>query len=114
MGQADVEQFSLFAQSNNPSISLKDGAQLEVRIVLNIRILVYNTNKEDILTDLKVAPIDTAVLERLPGFVIYYVKQGDSLWQIGKKYYVSVERLKEINNLTSEEIKAGDRLLIVK
>ena len=103
MGQADVEQFSLFAQSNNPSISLKDGAQLEVRIVLNIRILVYNTNKEDILTDLKVAPIDTAVLERLPGFVIYYVKQGDSLWQI-----------KEINNLTSEEIKAGDRLLIVK
>ena len=114
VGQADVEQFSLFAQSNNPSISLKDGAQLEVRIVLNIRILVYNTNKEDILTDLKVAPIDTAVLERLPGFVIYYVKQGDSLWQIGKKYYVSVERLKEINNLTSEEIKAGDRLLIVK
>ena len=82
--------------------------------MLNIRILVYNTNKEDILTDLKVAPIDTAVLERLPGFVIYYVKQGDSLWQIGKKYYVSVERLKEINNLTSEEIKAGDRLLIVK
>ena len=36
------------------------------------------------------------------------------MWQIGKKYYVSVEKIKEINQLTSDEIKPGDRLLIVK
>ena len=52
--------------------------------------------------------------EKLPGFAIYYVKPGDSLWQIGKKYYVSVGRIKEMNNMTEDDIKAGDKLLIVK
>ena len=76
--------------------------------------LIYDIKKQEILTDLKISSIKPEVLEKLPGFVIYYVKQGDSLWQIGKRYYVSVEKIKEINNLTSEDIKAGDRLLIVK
>ena len=81
---------------------------------MNIRVLVYNTENEDILTGIKIRPIDAEVLEKLPGFVIYYAKKGDSLWQIGKKYYVSVQRIKEMNNLTKDEIKAGDKLLIVK
>ena len=41
-------------------------------------------------------------------------RMGDSLWQIGKKYYVSVGRIKEMNNLTEDDIKTGDKLLIVK
>ena len=81
---------------------------------MNIRVLVYNTENEDILTGIKIRPIDAEVLEKLPGFAIYYAKKGDSLWQIGKKYYVSVQRIKEMNNLTKDEIKAGDKLLIVK
>lgn len=111
---AEVEQYSLYAQTGSPSITIKDSAQVEARITLNLHMIVYDTRQEDILTDLKIAPIDAAVLEKLPGFAIYYVKQGDSLWQIGKKYYVSVEQIKEINNLSSDEIKMGDKLLIVK
>ncbi|MBR2401634.1 MAG: LysM peptidoglycan-binding domain-containing protein, partial [Lachnospiraceae bacterium] len=38
----------------------------------------------------------------------------DTLWQIGKKYYVPVERIKELNGLTTDEIMPGDKLLIVK
>lgn len=114
LAAAEVEQYSVCAETGSPSITIKDGAQLEARLAVSMRVLVYNTQREDILTDLKIQPIDAAVLEKLPGFVIYYVKQGDSLWQIGKKYYVSVERIKEINNLTGEDIRAGDRLLIVK
>lgn len=81
---------------------------------MNIKMLLYSTKSADILTDLNIAPINADVLEKLPGFAIYYVKPGDSLWQIGKKYYVSVERIKEMNNLTTDEIKPGDKLLIVK
>ncbi|MCM1182464.1 MAG: DUF3794 domain-containing protein [Roseburia sp.] len=111
---AEVEQCSVYAQTNTPSVTIKDGTQLEVRLAVNMRVLIYDTQREEILTELKIQPIDAAVLEKLPGFVIYYVNQGDSLWQIGKKYYVSVERIKEINNLAGEDIRAGDRLLIVK
>lgn len=110
----DIEQYTVSEQITQQTVSIKDSEQLEWRGALNIRVLVYDSKNEAILTDLKLSPIPVEVLEGLPGFAIYYVKNGDSLWQIGKKYYVSVERIKEINNLTDDVIHPGDRLLIVK
>ena len=43
-----------------------------------------------------------------------FVKEGDTLWQIGRKYYVSVDKIKEVNQLIGEDIAPGDKLLIVK
>lgn len=42
------------------------------------------------------------------------VKAGDNLWNIGKKYYVPVDNLREINELSSDELKPGQKMLIVK
>lgn len=109
-----IEQYSLSVQITQQTMSIKDSSQLEWRGSMNIKMLLYSIKNEDILTELKIAPINAEVLEKLPGFAIYYAKQGDSLWQIGKKYYVSVDRIREMNNLTADEIKPGDKLLIVK
>ena len=111
---ANIEQYTAQVQVTQQNTGIKDSEQLEWHGMLNIRVLVYDSKSEAILTDLKLSPIPAEVLEGLPGFAIYYVNNGDSLWQIGKKYYVSVDRIKEINNLTDDAIKAGDRLLIVK
>lgn len=112
--ERQLEQYSLSVWIPQQAVSIKDSAQLEWRGSINVKVLIYNTKSEDILTDLTIEPINADVLEKLPGFAIYYVKPGDSLWQIGKKYYVSVGRIKEMNNLTDDEIKAGDKILIVK
>ena len=53
-------------------------------------------------------------LAALPGIVVYIAQDGDSLWSIGKKYYVPVARIKEMNDLASEEVKRGDKILVVK
>ena len=50
----------------------------------------------------------------LPGIAVYMVQEVDSLWNIGKRYYVPVSVIKQTNELTSDEVKAGDRILIVK
>ena len=42
----------------------------------------------------------------------YVVKSGDTLWSIAKKYGVSVEELKEKNNLTSNALSINQVLLI--
>lgn len=114
MSEAQLAQCSLSVWIPQQAVSIKDSAQFEWRGSINVRLLVYDTKNEDILTELKIEPINADVLEKLPGFAIYFVKPGDSLWQIGKKYYVSVGRIKEMNDLTEDEIKAGDKILIVK
>lgn len=114
VNEVQLEQYSLTIWISQQTVSIKDSAQLEWRGSVNARLMIYNTKAEDILTELSIEPINADVLEKLPGFAIYYVKPGDSLWQIGKKYYVSVGRIKEMNNLTEDEIRAGDKILIVK
>lgn len=42
----------------------------------------------------------------------YIVKQGDTLWQIAQKNKTTVSKLKEINNLESDFLKIGQKLLL--
>ncbi len=42
----------------------------------------------------------------------YSVKEGDSLWKIGLKYGVSVQKLKSVNNKTTDELYVGEELTI--
>ena len=42
----------------------------------------------------------------------YIVKAGDSLWSISKKYGISVDKLKDINNLDSNLLSIGQKLLV--
>lgn len=42
----------------------------------------------------------------------YTVKSGDSLWSISRKFGVSVDELKKVNNLSSNLLKIGQNLII--
>lgn len=46
--------------------------------------------------------------------VIHEVKAGNTLYSISRQYNVSVEKLKELNNLTSENLSLGQLLVISK
>lgn len=46
------------------------------------------------------------------GKEFYRVKKGDSLYEISKRFHVSIDELKEINNLSDDRIKPGLRLKI--
>ncbi len=43
---------------------------------------------------------------------VYIVKKGDTLYSIARKYNVSVDELKKINNLTSNNILIGQKIYI--
>ena len=58
--------------------------------------------------------LDSEKMDSLPGIAIYVVRDGDSLWDIGKRYYVPISVIKQTNELTSDEVKTGDRILIMR
>ena len=47
-----------------------------------------------------------------PQYVIYTVQKGDSLYTIAKKYNTSVDNIKSLNNLTSNNLFIGQQLKI--
>ena len=44
----------------------------------------------------------------------YVVKSGDTLWSIARKYNLSVSELKALNNLSSNVLSVGQRLIVGK
>jgi cell wall-associated NlpC family hydrolase len=44
----------------------------------------------------------------------YVVKKGDNIWRIAKRFNISVDDLKEINELQDNSIKVGQKLYISK
>ena len=61
----------------------------------------------------KTEPTATATVKiaDLPENKIYTVQEGDTLWSISKKYNgLSIEQIKKLNNLTSDNLKPGQKL----
>ena len=95
-------------------VSILDGEEVDVKAVPVFHATVFRQENKKLVSEIQTAPPDTKKLGNLPGMVIYTVKPGDNLWNIGKRYYISVDRIKKINDLTSDMIYPGQKLLIVK
>ena len=48
----------------------------------------------------------------LPAGTYHVVKYGDTLWDISKKYGISIESIKKLNNKRSNTIKPGEKIII--
>lgn len=50
----------------------------------------------------------------MPGIVVHIVDENEDLWNIAKAFYTTVDCIREINNLQSDSVHKGDKLLLVK
>ena len=103
--RAEVEQLQ---------VTMLDGEEMDVKAVLSFSTVVFKAIPVELISAVNVSELDSGKMSSLPGMVVYMVKEGDNLWNIGKKYYVPVDSLRELNGLDSDELKAGQKLLIVK
>ncbi len=111
---AEGDQVRVHVQVEQLQISLMDGDEADIKAVLSFQAMAFRKMELEILDGIEIAEQDTKLLKELPGFAIYRVKAGDNLWSIGKKYHVSVDSLRRLNNLTSDLILPGQKLLIMK
>ena len=76
---------------------------------------IQNNYKEyvDAVVDAVIATYEGETIPSLPGSGNYYVVQnGDSLWKIANQYGITVDELKRLNNLTSNNLTVGQVLKI--
>ena len=59
-------------------------------------------------------PLDLKKIQAMPGITVYMVKPKDTMWDIAKRFYTTVEEVCALNDLTDEKIEPGQPLLLVK
>lgn len=96
------------------AVSVIDADEVDVKCVIHFNGDVFQTWEEQVVEQLTSSALDTEKQSALPGIAVYRIREGESLWDIGRRYYVPVEVLMQTNNLTTQEVHAGDKLLIVR
>ena len=96
------------------SITLQGGDEVEVKAALAFHGFFKINGKRKMIHDVKILPLSLEEVEKRPSIVGYIVKPEDDLWSLAKRYSTSVDAIKEVNDVSGEKLKAGDRLLIFK
>lgn len=96
------------------STTMSDGNGIEIKALINLNAIVLREKEISNIVSLEERELDFEKLKKMPGIVGYVVQPGDTLWDIAKRFYTSVEQIKEINHLQDETIHPKDTLILLK
>lgn len=88
-------------------INSKDA--VEVRCGLEISGKIINISDEKIISDIKTEPRT----DKKCGIVVYFVKDGEDMWDIARNYHIKTDSILSANGLEAEYTpSAGEKLII--
>ena len=62
----------------------------------------------------KTRNLNMELYKKRPGMCIHFVQPGETLWKIAKNHYTTTEEIKKLNELSCDEVAAGQKLLLLK
>lgn len=88
--------------------------EIEVKSTIALETMVFKEENGAFISRIKEEPVDIEAMNKAPMLKGYVVQSGDTLWSLAKANFTTIERIMEINDLDSEHIRKGDKLLIAK
>ena len=113
----DIQQDSVWYLATDVeqlTAAMIGGDTVEVKAVILLDMLVLQPVRQLVIQKAETGPLDTKKLQQMPGIVGYLVQEGDSLWDIAKRFHTTVENIVTTNNLASDSVRPGDCLILVK
>lgn len=88
--------------------------ELEMKGIIKAEVLVFSGTGNSILSRINKVETDAVILDEGPAMAVYIAGKNDTLWNVGKQYRVPIDELKENNHLTTDNLEAGQKILVVK
>jgi len=86
--------------------------RIELRVDISADAKVIKQTEKDMLFDVTVIEGSKT---QMPGLFIYFVRKGDTLWSVAKKYDVKVDEILKFNELEDQtRLIQGEKLIIYK
>ncbi|MGI5849568.1 MAG: DUF3794 and LysM peptidoglycan-binding domain-containing protein [Christensenellales bacterium] len=86
------------------------GRDISVKFMMDIEIRGYSKNNLRIVSDLEDTGESTAVKK---GITIYFADEGESVWDIAKRYSTTLDTVKKFNPDIGDNVKQGQKILIM-
>lgn len=89
-------------------VILSDGT-IECKINLQFNLEMSDSNKINMIDQIEIAENRNT---QNCSMIIYIVKQGDTLWNIAKRYKTTINNIMELNGLENDNLNVGEKLYI--
>ncbi|MCC8044975.1 MAG: DUF3794 domain-containing protein [Clostridiales bacterium] len=107
-------QYTLTPDLEQISATMSGGDQIEVRAAIGLNLFATQACRRRCIHEILEKDIAPERLQAVPGITAYLVQEGDTLWEIAKEYFLTPRQIMESNDLSSEQIKKGDCLILMK
>ncbi len=91
------------------SYSINSAGDAELRTVLSVDIKISKPSQIIFIDNAEAEDLSD---EKKKGIVLYFVQHGDTLWSVSKQYSVASEEISKLNNLETDELIPGMKLVI--
>lgn len=92
------------------SFTLNAASEIELRCILEFYIRALKKNEISVISGCEVD--EEAASETRHGMIIYFVQNGDTVWDIAKRYKTDCEKIIALNKLDAARLLAGQKILI--
>lgn len=110
----DQDRYEMHPRLEQLQAVMLDGDEIELKAQVGLDIVAFEKGQATGITELDVQPLPYEKIKALPAMTGYMVQDGDTLWSIAKKYYTTIDGIRQINHLENDDLKSGQKLLIVK
>ncbi|ABW17847.1 DUF3794 and LysM peptidoglycan-binding domain-containing protein [Alkaliphilus oremlandii] len=91
-----------------------NGEQVDVKVSIAALCKGYCNKSIDIISEIDVLEEDTNSLKQ-PSLTVYFMKDGDTLWNVAKRYHTTVQQIMETNQIEDPAaVKVGENIIIEK
>ena len=107
-------QWKIVPMLEQCSTVILDENNMEIKAVICMELMIEEWEEKTAVSNIKMKPYAEEIINNSPGMVVYVPSGEENIWNIGKRYCISRESIREINQLTGDVIQKGQKILLVK
>lgn len=106
--------FEISANLESCQVTPTSGETFNLKCQCSFDVFAYKEEELSSLSEVKVSAYPAEVSDALAGISVYYVSEGSTLWGIGKDALTPLNKIRELNALTSDTLTPGQKLLVMR
>ncbi len=108
------DRFTLEAELEQIHGIMLDGEETELKAVVSLDMIAFSVKTGNVITGMSIKPYDYEERKRIPGIAVYIAEKEEPLWNVAKRYASSIESIRQMNQLDSDRLKCGQKIIVVK
>lgn len=114
MNLTPESKWKICPMAEQQDVVILDENSMEIKCLICLEVLVEDNCTGRSVSNVTSLPFTEEKIEETPGMVIYIPAEKENIWNIGKKYSVSQDSVRQLNKLSNDEVEKGQKLLLVR